>query len=54
MQVADICGDTGTAQKIRQAVDAQFNALDAISPGLGGAFQRFFYGTQDEDQQAAE
>ncbi|MCR4737343.1 MAG: DUF2723 domain-containing protein [Bacteroidales bacterium] len=52
MQVAEICGDTGTAQKIRQAVDAQFNALNAISAGLGGAFQRFFYGTQEEEQQA--
>ena len=52
MQVAETCGDTGTAQKIRQAVDAQFNALNAISAGLGGAFQRFFYGTQEEEQQA--
>ncbi|MBR4787536.1 MAG: DUF2723 domain-containing protein [Bacteroidales bacterium] len=54
MQIAEKCGDTGTMQKARQVAESQFTSLDAISPGLGGAFQRFFYGTQNEEEQQAE
>lgn len=54
MQIAEKCGDTSTMQKARQVAESQFTSLDAISPGLGGAFQRFFYGTQNEEEQQAE
>lgn len=51
MDIAKICGDNATAQKLASMAEAQFNTLDAMAPGLGNAFKNFF---NRVNQQTAE
>ncbi len=42
MEIATLCGDNSTAQKIQQMAEAQCSAIDAVTPGMGQAFRQFF------------
>lgn len=43
MDIAKMCGDNATADKLKNMAEAQFNVLDAAAPGLGNAYRNFFY-----------
>ena len=42
MEIAQMCDDHATANKIRSLAESQFSVLDSNNPGMGGAFKRFF------------
>ncbi|MCQ2284242.1 MAG: DUF2723 domain-containing protein, partial [Bacteroidales bacterium] len=42
MDIAKLCGDEATAKKMQSIAESQFNVLDAVSPGMGGAYKNFF------------
>lgn len=55
MEVCSITGNKAMADKIQKMAEAQFNALDAMQPGMGGAFRNFFNTMgQPREEEAAQ